>query len=53
LLRQFFPKRMGLLDVSDVEVNEALYRLNHRPRKCLGYRTPHEEFYGLSTQPLN
>jgi transposase, IS30 family len=53
LLRQFFPKCMGLLNVSDVEVNDALYRLNHRPRKCLGYRTPHEVFYDLSTQPLN
>jgi transposase, IS30 family len=21
-----------------------MHRLNHRPRKCLGYRTPHEVF---------
>ena len=25
---------------------------NHRPRKCLGYRIPHEVFYGLKTRPL-
>ena len=53
LLRQFFPKQMSLLGVSDIEVNEALYRLNHRPRKCLGYRTPHEVFFDLQVQPLN
>ena len=53
LLRQFFPKQMSLLGVSDIEVNEALYRLNHRPRKCLGYRTPHEVFFSLQVHPLN
>ena len=53
LLRQFFPKQMSLLGVSDIEVNEALYRLNHRPRKCLGYRTPHEVFFDLQVHPLN
>ena len=44
---------MSLLGVSDIEVNEALYRLNHRPRKCLGYRTPHEVFFDLQVHPLN
>lgn len=52
LLRQFFPKSTNLLKVTDDEVNEAVYRLNHRPRKCLGYLTPHEVFYGLEMSPL-
>ena len=52
LLRQFFPKRTNLLKVSQDEVNEAVYKLNHRPRKCLGYRTPHEVFYRLKMTPL-
>ena len=52
LLRQFFPKHSSLLNVTDEQVNDALYRLNHRPRKCLGYRTPHEVFYGLPTRPI-
>jgi hypothetical protein len=38
--------------LSQDEVNEAVYRLNHRPRKCLGYRTPHEVFYRLKMTPL-
>ena len=52
LLRQFFPKKTNLLKVSQDEVNEAVYRLNHRPRKCLGYRTPHEVFYRLKMTPI-
>ena len=52
LLRQFFPKNTNLLKVSQDEVNEAVYRLNHRPRKCLGYRTPHEVFYSLKMTPI-
>ena len=53
LLRQFFPKKMSFLNLSGIDVDEAVYRLNHRPRKCLGYRTPHEVFYRRKLQPLN
>jgi transposase, IS30 family len=52
LLRQFFPKNTNLLKVTQDQVNDAVYRLNHRPRKCLGYRTPHEVFYGLEMCPI-
>jgi transposase, IS30 family len=30
----------------------VVYKLNHRPRKCLQYKTPHEVFYGLKIKPL-
>ncbi len=52
LLRQYFPKWMSLAAVTQSQVDEAVYALNHRPRKCLGWRTPHEVFYGLETTPL-
>jgi IS30 family transposase len=52
LLRQFFPKHSSLLKVSPDQVDDAVYWLNHRPRKCLGYRTPHEVFYNLPVRPL-
>ena len=52
LLRQYFPKNTNLRKVSHEEVDEAVYQLNHRPRKCLGYRTPHEVFFGLEIQPI-
>jgi IS30 family transposase len=44
LLRQFFPKRslFGILTQKDVE--RAMDLINHRPRKRLGYLTPHEVF---------
>ncbi|SFC13082.1 Helix-turn-helix domain-containing protein [Polaromonas sp. OV174] len=34
------------------QINEAVYLLNHRPRKCLGYRTPHEVFDALKMHPI-
>ncbi len=36
LLREFFPKKTDLARVSDEEVNEARYLINHPPPKCLG-----------------
>jgi IS30 family transposase len=44
LLRQFFPKHRKLEEVTDEEIALAQHRLNHRPRKCLGYKTPHQVF---------
>jgi IS30 family transposase len=42
LLRFYFPKGTEFSQVSEDELNRAVKRLNHRPRKCLGYRTPYE-----------
>jgi len=42
LLRFYFPKGTDFSQVSEDELNRAVKRLNHRPRKCLGYRTPYE-----------
>ena len=44
LLRQYFPKAMELDKVSEREVIIAVDKLNNRPRKCLGYKTPYEAF---------
>ena len=52
LLRQYFPKRRSLLGVTQSEVDDAVHRLNHRPRRCLGGLTPHEVFYNLPLTPL-
>lgn len=45
LLRQYFPKAMELVDVSIKQVIVAVNKLNSRPRKCLGFKTPYEAFY--------
>ena len=48
LLRQYFPKTMPLNDVCVSAVNKAVDKLNSRPRKCLGYKTPYEVFEELT-----
>ena len=45
LLRQYFPKGMELVEVTQEQVQWAVDRLNHRPRKVLGFRTPFEVFF--------
>ena len=39
LLRKYSPKKTDLAAISDETLNKALYDINHRPRKCLAYRT--------------
>lgn len=42
LLRQYFPKGIDFRTVSEEELAFAVKRLNHRPRKCLGYQSPYQ-----------
>lgn len=44
LLRRYFPKGMDFNQVTKITLAEAVKKLNHRPRKCLNYQTPHEVF---------
>jgi IS30 family transposase len=44
LIREFFPKKMRFDSITTKDVVLAMHRLNHRPRKCLGFKTPHEVF---------
>lgn len=44
LLRQYFPRGISFRSITDKAVQRAANRLNTRPRKCLGYRTPTEVF---------
>jgi IS30 family transposase len=45
LLREYFPKGMDLRSVSHQRVAAVVRKLNNRPRKCLGYRTPREVLF--------
>jgi len=45
LVRQYIPKSRNLNEVTDEELALIEARLNHRPRKVLGYKTPYEVFY--------
>lgn len=48
LVRQYFSKRTTLLDVDDQAAYEVSEKLNNRPRKVLGWKSPREAFFGLS-----
>ncbi len=42
LLRQYLPKRRSMAQVTQADCDAIARRLNTRPRKRLGYRTPEE-----------
>jgi IS30 family transposase len=44
LIREFLPKKMRLDSIIRKDFAFAMHRLNHRPRKCLGFKTPDEVF---------
>ena len=48
LVRDYVPKRASISTLSHQYLTAAVHQLNHRPRKCLGFRTPHEVLFGLS-----
>jgi len=49
LIREFLPKGMDLSLVSHQQLTSIEHALNHRPRKILGFESPHEVFSRLSS----
>lgn len=45
LLREYFPKGTDFMECTDKYIQSKVDELNHRPRKCLGYRTPYEIYH--------
>jgi len=45
LLRQYVPKKRAMSTVTDEEIRMIQNRLNNRPRKRLGFKTPAEVFH--------
>lgn len=50
LIREYLPKSFDMADCSDEEISSFVTKLNLRPRKCLGWKSPFEVFFG---QPLH
>lgn len=48
LVRDFAPRTRDFSKLSHQFIAAATSNLNHRPRKCLGFRTPHEVLFGVS-----
>lgn len=44
LLREYFPKPFNFKNVSQRKIDEAVFSMNTRPRKVLGWKTPEHKF---------
>ena len=44
LIRRYFPKKTDFAKITENQIREVERKLNSRPRKCLGFRTPAEVF---------
>jgi len=42
LIRQYFPKGTDFEPITEADIQPVMDRLNHRPRKVLGFRSPYE-----------
>ena len=49
LIRQYFPRKHDFAAITDDQIRKVTERLNHRPRKKLGFKTPFEEFFKTDT----
>ena len=48
LIRQYFPKGMDFTKLTQEDANRVMDKLNNRPRKCLGFKTPNQVFFGTN-----
>ena len=48
LIRQYFPKHRDFTTITQAEINQVMNKLNNRPRKCLGIKTPNQVFFGIN-----
>ena len=48
LIRQYFPKKRSFVTITQQEIDFVMERLNNRPRKCLGFKTPNDVFFKYS-----
>jgi len=50
LVRRYFPKGTYFSKIRIEQLNEAVKRINYRPRKRLGYKMPYEKFWGVTVR---
>lgn len=53
LIRQYLPKQTDFTKVNSSEIIKIQNKLNNRPRKSLGYKTPSEVFYAKVARVLS
>jgi IS30 family transposase len=47
LIRQYFPKDCDFSTITEERMQDVQDRLNNRPRKCLGIKTPNQLLFGI------
>jgi IS30 family transposase len=52
LLRQYFPKGSDFTKITDQALAEAVQKINHRPRKCLGYPQAAAQMFKHTHRPM-
>lgn len=48
LIRQYFPKNCDFSKITDRQIRDVQHKLNNRPRKCLGMKTPNQLLFGIN-----
>lgn len=48
ILRQYFPKKTCLKNVTQAQIRKVEFEMNNRPMKCLDWRTPYEAMMGVT-----
>lgn len=48
LIRQYLPKKTDFQSLTQKDIQSIMDKLNNRPRKCLGFKTPNQVFYGIN-----
>lgn len=56
LIRRYLPKKTDFSNLTQKELNDMVWEINNRPKKCLGFYTPNEVFLrelgqGVAIQP--
>ncbi len=52
LIRRYYPKGTYFSKISSKQFNIVVAKINHRPRKRLGWKTPYEVFHGVTVRTL-
>ena len=48
LIRRTYPKKTDWALISQSDLDIIQHKLNHRPRKCLNFLSPHETYVALA-----
>jgi IS30 family transposase len=48
ILRQYFPKKFDLRNVTNKQIKKVELEMNNRPMKCLDWKTPYEIMFKKS-----